>query len=40
LVLLNGKRAPPAPAFLLGMVLAGGNADAPWFLKLPPPPVE
>lgn len=40
LVLLNGKNAPPAPAFLLGMVLAGGNADAPWFLKLPPPPVE
>jgi serine/threonine-protein kinase len=38
LVLLNGKQAPPAPAFILGMVLAGGNADAPWFLKLPPPP--
>ena len=40
LVILNGKVAPPAPAFLLGMVLAGGNADAPWFLKLPPPPAE
>jgi|APLak6261675434_1056106.scaffolds.fasta_scaffold00844_4 serine/threonine-protein kinase len=40
LVVLNGKAAPPAPAFLLGMVLAGGNADAPWFLKLPPPPAE
>ncbi len=40
LVLLNGKNAPPAPAFLLGMILSRGNADAPWFLKLPPPPTE
>lgn len=40
LVLLNGREAPPAPAFLLGMVLAGGNADAPFFQKLPPPPAE
>lgn len=40
LVLLNGKVAPPAPAFLLGMVASGGNIDAPWFLKLPPPPAE
>ncbi|MFT3714086.1 MAG: vitamin K epoxide reductase family protein [Archangium sp.] len=38
LVLINGKTAPAAPAFILGMVLSGGNADAPWFLKLPPPP--
>ncbi|MBL8914448.1 MAG: thioredoxin domain-containing protein [Archangium sp.] len=40
LVLINGKMAPPAPAFILGMVLSGGNADAPWFLKLPPPPPD
>ena len=40
LVLLNGKTAPPAPAFILGMVLSGGNADAPYFLTLPPPPRE
>lgn len=40
LVLLNGREAPPAPAFLLGMVLSGGNADAPFFQKLPPPPAE
>lgn len=39
LVLLNGKVAPPAPVFLLGMILNGGNADAPAFSKLPPPPV-
>lgn len=38
LVLINGRVAPPAPAFILGMVLSGGNVDAPWFLKLPPPP--
>lgn len=40
LVLLNGRLAPPAPAFLLGMVLAKGDVDAPWFLSLPPAPVE
>lgn len=40
LVLLNGKIAPPAPAFLLGMVASGGNVDAPWFLKLPPAPKD
>jgi protein-disulfide isomerase/uncharacterized membrane protein len=40
LVLLNGKTAPPAPAFLLGMVLSGGNADGAWAQKLPPPPEE
>jgi len=40
LVLINGRIAPPAPAFILGMVMSGGNADAPWFLKLPPPPAE
>lgn len=39
LVLLNGKVAPPAPVFLLGMILNGGNVDAPAFSKLPPPPV-
>jgi serine/threonine-protein kinase len=39
LVLLNDKVAPPAPVFLLGMILNGGNADAPAFSKLPPPPV-
>ncbi len=39
LVILNGKSAPPAPAFLLGMVL-WGDADAPWFARLPPPPAE
>jgi serine/threonine-protein kinase len=40
LVLLNGKVAPPAPAFLLGMVASGANVDAPWFLKLPPAPAN
>lgn len=39
LVLLNGKVAPPAPVFLLGMILNGGNVDAPAFSKLPPPRV-
>lgn len=38
LVLLNGREAPPAPVFLLGMAMSGGNADAPFFQRLPPPP--
>ncbi len=38
LVLLNGKATMPAPAFILGMALSGGDADAPYFLRLPPPP--
>lgn len=38
LVLLNGKATPPSPVFLLGMVLSGGNVDAPYFQRLPPPP--
>lgn len=38
LVVLNNRNAPPAPVFLLGMVLSGGNADAPHFQRLPPPP--
>jgi protein-disulfide isomerase/uncharacterized membrane protein len=40
LVLLNGKEAPPAPAFLFGMVMSKGDVNAPYFLKLPPPPEE
>ena len=39
LVLLNGKTAPPAPVFLLGMIQTGGDVDAPAFAKLPPPPL-
>lgn len=39
LVLLNGKMAPPAPVFLLGMIQSGGNVDLPAFAKLPPPPL-
>lgn len=38
LVLLNGRNAPPAPVFLLGMAMSGGDADAPFFQTLPPPP--
>lgn len=40
LVLLNGRVAPPAPAFLMGMALAKGDVDARYFLQLPPPPVD
>jgi protein-disulfide isomerase/uncharacterized membrane protein len=40
LVLLNGKEAPPAPAFIYGMIMAKGDVNAPYFLKLPPPPKE
>lgn len=38
LVLVNGREAPPAPAFLVGLVLANGDANAPIFSELPPPP--
>jgi serine/threonine-protein kinase len=38
LVLVNGREAPPAPAFLVGLVLANGDANAPIFRELPPPP--
>ncbi len=38
LLLLNGKQAPPVPLFLLGMVVNGGDVNAPVFAKLPPPP--
>lgn len=38
LVLVNGREAPPAPAFLIGLVLANGDANAPIFSELPPPP--
>lgn len=36
LVLINGKEAPPAPAFLIGLLLAKGDAQAPFFQQLPP----
>jgi serine/threonine-protein kinase len=39
LVLINDREAPPAPAFILGMVLAKGDANASFFAKLPPPPI-
>lgn len=38
LVLLNDREAPPAPGFLLAMVLSKGDANASAFSKLPPPP--
>lgn len=38
LVLLNGREAPPAAVFILGMVMSGGDANAPYFQNLPPPP--
>ncbi len=38
LVLVNGRVAPPSPAFLTGLVLANGDANAPIFDELPPPP--
>ncbi len=40
MVILNGRETPPAPAFLLGMILSGGDVDAPFFKRLPPPPAE
>ncbi|MEW5738234.1 MAG: thioredoxin domain-containing protein [Myxococcota bacterium] len=38
LVLVNGREAPPATAFLVGLVLTKGDANAPLFDSLPPPP--
>lgn len=38
LVLVNGKEAPAAPAFLAALVMANGDANAPLFDVLPPPP--
>lgn len=40
LVVVNGKESPPVPVFLLGLALTGGDANAPVFMKLPPPPRE
>lgn len=40
LVLINGKVAPAAPLFLVGMALSGGDANASFFNKLPPPPAH
>lgn len=40
LVLLNGRVAPAAPLFLVGMALSGGDANAAFFQKLPPAPRE
>lgn len=38
MVLLNGRMTWPSGGFLLGMALSRGDANAPWFQKLPPPP--
>lgn len=38
LVLVNGREAPPATAFLVALVFAKGDANAPIFDSLPPPP--
>jgi serine/threonine-protein kinase len=38
LVLINGREAPPAPGFLIPLVLSNGDANAPIFNQLPPPP--
>jgi serine/threonine-protein kinase len=37
LVLLNGHEGMPIPAFILAVVLADGNPNAPAFAALPPP---
>jgi serine/threonine-protein kinase len=37
LVLVNGRKGTPFPAFLYAMVLAGGDAQHPAFAALPPP---
>ena len=37
LVLVNGKKASPNPAFLLALVLAGGDPQHPAFAALPKP---
>jgi serine/threonine-protein kinase len=39
LVLVNGREAPPAPAFLIGLVLSNGDVNAPVFGLLPPAPM-
>ncbi len=39
LVLVNGRKTEPSPAFLLGMVLSGGDPNASYFARLPPPPL-
>lgn len=38
LVLLNGRETWPSSGFILGMAVGGGDVNAPWFKKLPPPP--
>ena len=37
LVLINGRETLPVPAFLYGMVMAGGDSASKYFSKLPPP---
>jgi uncharacterized membrane protein len=37
LVVVNGRKTEPSAAFLLGMILAGGDVNAPLFAKLPAP---
>lgn len=38
LVIINGRKTEPSPAFILGMILSGGDPDSNYFAKLPPPP--
>lgn len=38
LVLLNGRKTQPVPPFILGMALANGDVNAPYFQNLPPAP--
>jgi serine/threonine-protein kinase len=38
LVLLNGRETWPSAGFILGMVVGGGDVNAPWFKQLPEPP--
>lgn len=38
LVILNGRDTLPSEAFILGMAVSKGDAEAPYFKKLPPPP--
>lgn len=37
IVIVNGKQAPPAGAFLFALAMAGGNPDSLAFKALPPP---
>lgn len=37
LVLINGRKVMPMPEFLLAVILANGNVNAPEFTQLPPP---